>query len=105
MLREASAVFMNGFVLDELSVDLVLSAVRIAREAGTAVFFDPGPRCWTLLEQPRRHALDSLLDQSSVVLMTQVMILMKALRYEKLGDSVWLDPRLFNSVQNTCLQF
>lgn len=38
---------------------------------GASVFFDPGPRCFTMLEGDRRRALDSLMDLSHVVLMTE----------------------------------
>lgn len=71
MLRDTRAVYLNGFVFDELEPELVAAVARAARAAGAAVFFDPGPRCWTLLEGRRRAALDELLSLSDVVLMTE----------------------------------
>ncbi len=50
----------------------VRSACAAAIEGGAAVFFDPGPRCASMLEGGRREALDALLDLSAVVLMTEV---------------------------------
>jgi hypothetical protein len=42
MLRSTEALFVNGFTFDELPAAAVLGAARTAREAGAAVFFDPG---------------------------------------------------------------
>ncbi len=41
-LSQTHAVFTNGFVFDELPLDLVKSAACAASRAGAAVFFDPG---------------------------------------------------------------
>lgn len=41
-LQSTAAVFTNGFVFDELPLDLVKSAVHTASEAGAAICFDPG---------------------------------------------------------------
>lgn len=71
MLQATNAVYLNGFVFDELEPQLVVAVARMARRAGASVFFDPGPRCWTLLEGNRREALDSILSLSDVVLMTE----------------------------------
>eukprot|EP00891_Asterochloris_glomerata_P001702 jgi/Astpho2/1702/fgenesh1_pg.00032_%23_41_t len=79
ILCDTHAVHLNGFALDELPPELVVAMLSEARQAGAAVFFDPGPRqatctfllkCWTLLEGTRRAALDAILDLSDVVLMT-----------------------------------
>lgn len=51
---------------------MVMAAVKVARQAGAATFFDPGPRAWTLRVGERKKAMDALLDASDVVLMTQV---------------------------------
>lgn len=69
-LESTAALFINGFVFDEVPCDVVLAAARCARNAGAAVFFDPGPRAWTFNEDPRKSALHSMLDLSDVVLMT-----------------------------------
>ena len=71
MLRSTEALFVNGFIFDELPGPVVMSAVDAARKAGAATFFDPGPRAWTLRQGGRKQALDALLDASDVVLMTQ----------------------------------
>ncbi len=51
---------------------MVRSVCQDANSHGTSIFFDPGPRCFTMLEGSRRAALDALLDLSCVVLMTEV---------------------------------
>ena len=71
MLRSTEALFVNGFIFDELPGPVVMSAVNAARKAGAATFFDLGPRAWTLRQGGRKQALDALLDASDVVLMTQ----------------------------------
>ncbi|KAK9814389.1 hypothetical protein WJX72_005061 [[Myrmecia] bisecta] len=71
VLEDTHALFLNGFIFDELPARVVLEAVMHARRAGAAVFFDAGPRCWTLLQGQRRAALDAILDVTDVVLMTQ----------------------------------
>ena len=71
-LRSTHALFVNGFIFDELPGSVVMSAVACARKAGAATFFDPGPRAWTLGQGERKKAMDALLDASDVVLMTQV---------------------------------
>ncbi|GAX80599.1 hypothetical protein CEUSTIGMA_g8034.t1 [Chlamydomonas eustigma] len=70
-LRRAKAVFTNGFVFDEIPLDIVQTACKEAIQSGAAVFFDPGPRCFTMLEGSRKEALSTLLDLSDVILMTE----------------------------------
>ncbi len=72
-LQSTHALFVNGFIFDELPGSVVMSAVACARKAGAATFFDPGPRAWTLRQGERKKAMDALLDASDVVLMTQVI--------------------------------
>ncbi len=69
-LRSTAAVFINGFVFDELPLDLVTAAIATAAAEGAVVLFDPGPRAFTMRDGARRAALDTLLDLSEVVLMT-----------------------------------
>eukprot|EP00955_Chlamydomonas_euryale_P085549 364109-Chlamydomonas_euryale.AAC.13 len=120
-LSNTNAMWTNGFVFDELPLDIVVSACQQTVTSGAAVFFDPGtsmllclcllacpecaavdllalflppapvlchsctqltatpcvsfcagPRCFTMLSGERRAALDTLLDWSDVVLMTEV---------------------------------
>lgn len=71
VLDSTAALFINGFVFDEMPARVVLGAAQRAQRAGAAVFFDPGPRAWTFSEGPRRQALDALLDTCDVVLMTE----------------------------------
>lgn len=42
MLQSTRALYLNGFVFDELEPALVASIAQMARDAGAAVFFDPG---------------------------------------------------------------
>lgn len=73
ILEDTAAVFVNGFVFDELPADIVIAAANHAAASGAAIFFDPGPRSWTFCESgaTRRKALESMLDISDVVLMTE----------------------------------
>jgi hypothetical protein len=41
-LTSTAAVFTNGFVFDELPLELVKSAIQAASDSGAAVLFDPG---------------------------------------------------------------
>jgi sugar/nucleoside kinase (ribokinase family) len=70
-LRSTRALYLNGFVFDELPLQLVRALCRAAADAGAAVVFDPGPRAHTMREGERRAALDAVLDLSDVVLMTE----------------------------------
>jgi hypothetical protein len=47
LLQSTEALFVNGFVFDELPAEAVLAAAATAQAAGAAVFFDPGR--WVLL--------------------------------------------------------
>jgi sugar/nucleoside kinase (ribokinase family) len=71
-LGRADAVFVNGFVFDELRPSAVKSAVAIAKANGAKVFFDPGPRAFTFRvgDAARVEALDSILGDADVVLAT-----------------------------------
>ena len=72
VLDNTAALFINGFVFDEVPSGIVLRAAQRAKHAGAAVFFDPGPRSWTFNDSgPRRAALDAILDAADVVLMTE----------------------------------
>ncbi|KAK9847380.1 hypothetical protein WJX84_011336 [Apatococcus fuscideae] len=71
IMAKARAVIFNGFVFDELPPHVVAAAAQQAQRAGAAIFFDPGPRAFSLQEGPRRAALDSILDIANVVLMTE----------------------------------
>ncbi|KAF6266752.1 Ribokinase-like protein [Scenedesmus sp. NREL 46B-D3] len=71
VLCSTAAVFTNGFVFDELPLELVKQAIRTASNAGAAVLFDPGPRAFTMKSGGRRAALDELITLSDVVLMTE----------------------------------
>lgn len=70
VLKETEALFINGFVFDEIPASVVVAAAEHAHQAGAAVFFDPGPRAWTFFEGERKNALNAILDVSDVVLMT-----------------------------------
>lgn len=72
VLDSTAALFINGFVFDEVPAEIVQRAAQRAKHAGAAVFFDPGPRSWTFNDNgPRRAALDAILDAADVILMTE----------------------------------
>ncbi len=71
VLSNTAAVFVNGFVFDEIPEELVVQAAKIAQSHGAAVLFDPGPRSWTFETGVRRHALESMLDIADIILMTE----------------------------------
>lgn len=73
ILEETAAVFVNGFVFDEMPTNVVIEAAKHAADSGAAIFFDPGPRSWTFCsgDHEKRQALESMLDVADVVLMTE----------------------------------
>jgi len=73
-LRRCRAVFVNGFVFDELKPRAVKHAVGLAKSNGAGVFFDPGPRAFTFADATnasRLEALDVALCAADVVLATE----------------------------------
>ena len=71
-LRSTSAVFVNGFVFDEVPESMVVHAAQLSQSHGAAVLFDPGPRSWSFDDGgARRHALDTMLRIADIVLMTE----------------------------------
>ena len=70
VLAGAEVVSLNGFVFDELPLEVVLQAASHASAAGAAIFFDPGPRAWTMA--PAK--LHAMVRKAHVVLMTQVIL-------------------------------
>lgn len=71
VLSNTAALFVNGFVFDEIPEELVVQAATLAQSHGAAVLFDPGPRSWTFEKGARRHALESMLDTADIILMTE----------------------------------
>lgn len=65
----------------ELPPEVVVHALGVARRAAAAVFFDPGPRCWTMREGPRRAGLEAVMSLSDVILMTEVCDALGALSF------------------------
>ena len=72
MLRAARAIYIDGYVFDELPSSIVAPALKQAQRAGASVFFDPGPRGSTGQEGPGCTALTAMLDIADVVLLTEV---------------------------------
>jgi len=73
-LRSCRAVFLNGFVFDELKPQAVAQALKLAKGNGAGVFFDPGPRAFTFVDETnpsRMEALRVALENSDVVLATE----------------------------------
>ena len=88
-LAKCKAVFVNGFVFDELKPSAVVAALGLAKSNGASVFFDPGPRAFTFSDDDdddddagsgddamtdhhptRKEALDAILGAADVVLAT-----------------------------------
>lgn len=71
-IKQSKVLFCNGFAFDEFSPGLIVSALEFARDAGTAIFFDPGPRNKSLLHgTPEQQAtLQKILSISDVLLLT-----------------------------------
>lgn len=71
-IKQSKILFCNGYVFDELFPKLIISALDCAVESGTAVFFDPGPRGWTLLngDPEEQRAIVRFLKFSDVILFT-----------------------------------
>jgi|AntAceMinimDraft_1070359.scaffolds.fasta_scaffold04385_3 sugar/nucleoside kinase (ribokinase family) len=72
-LAKCKAVFVNGFVFDELKPSAVIAALGLAKSNGASVFFDPGPRAFTFTREDdpeRREALEAILGATDVVLAT-----------------------------------
>ncbi|OUS48737.1 Ribokinase-like protein [Ostreococcus tauri] len=73
-LRSCKAVFVNGFVFDELKPQAVAQALKLAKSNGAGVFFDPGPRSFTFVDDTnpaRMEALEVALTSANVVLATE----------------------------------
>ena len=74
MLQDTKALSLDGYILDEMPGNVVAAAAETARRAGAVVAFDPGPRCFTLLQGNGKLALSALLDASDIVLLNQVHV-------------------------------
>ena len=85
MLQDTRALLINGFLFDELLAEVVLHAASTARSAGCAVFFDPGPRAWTL----PAAVLHGMLDVADVVVTTQACLsIVSALCLKGMASSI-----------------
>ncbi|WOK97996.1 hypothetical protein Cni_G06709 [Canna indica] len=71
-IRQTKILFCNGYAFDEFFPHLIISSLDCAIHAGTAVFFDPGPRVRKLLHGTleEKKALELFLRQSDVLLFT-----------------------------------
>ncbi|MCO5547079.1 hypothetical protein L7F22_000520 [Adiantum nelumboides] len=71
-IQRSKVLFFNGFLFDEITPDMITSAVDFAHETGCVVFFDPGPRGNSLCKgsASQQHALQKLLTCSDVLLLT-----------------------------------
>ncbi|XP_039048067.1 fructokinase-1-like [Hibiscus syriacus] len=69
-IKRSRILFCNGYGFDDLSPDVIVSAVEYAAEVGTSVFFDPGPRGKSLLSGTveEQKALRHFLRMSDVLL-------------------------------------
>ncbi|KAE8705629.1 MuDR family transposase [Hibiscus syriacus] len=71
-IKRTRIMFCNGYGFDDLSPDVIVSAVENAVEVGTSVFFDPEPRRKSLLSgtAEEQKALRHLLRMSDVLILT-----------------------------------
>uniref|UniRef100_A0A6I9QA22 Uncharacterized protein LOC105032644 n=2 Tax=Elaeis guineensis var. tenera TaxID=51953 RepID=A0A6I9QA22_ELAGV len=71
-IRQSKILFCNGYAFDELLPNVIISALDCAIDAGTAVFFDPGPRGRSLHHgtPEEQRALNLFLRLSDVLLLT-----------------------------------
>jgi len=71
-IRHSKILFCNGYAFDEFFPDVIASSINCAIDAGTAVFFDPGPRGKSLLNGTldEQRALEHALRLSDVLLLT-----------------------------------
>ncbi|XP_038693885.1 fructokinase-1-like [Tripterygium wilfordii] len=71
-IKQSKVLFCNGYDFDELTPDLMTSALDYAVEVGTCVFFDPGPRGRSLStgNPEEQRALSHFLSMSDVLLLT-----------------------------------
>ncbi|CAD7705348.1 unnamed protein product [Ostreobium quekettii] len=72
-IGRSRALFINGFIFDELSPGLIERVAVSAKEMGTVLMFDPGPRCLSIMAgaRPGREAMQRLIGISDVVLATR----------------------------------
>ncbi|KAE8668403.1 MuDR family transposase [Hibiscus syriacus] len=71
-IKRTRIMFCNGYGFDDLSPDVIVSAVENVVEVGTSVFFDPGPRRKSLLSgtAEEQKELRHLLRMSDVLILT-----------------------------------
>ena len=71
-IQHSKILFCNGYAFDEFFSNIIISALYVAIDMGTAVFFDPGPRARTLLHglPQQQRALELFLRHSDVLLFT-----------------------------------
>ena len=72
-IQQSKILVCDGYAFNELSPDLIICTIHSAVDAGTAVFFDPGPRGRYLVlhgTPEQREALELLLRISDVLLLT-----------------------------------
>ncbi|XP_062209976.1 fructokinase-1-like [Phragmites australis] len=71
-IHHSKILFCNGYAFDEFFPDVIASSIDCAIDAGTAVFFDPGPRGKSLLHGTldEKRALEHALRLSDVLLLT-----------------------------------
>ncbi|KAH9322665.1 hypothetical protein KI387_017304, partial [Taxus chinensis] len=72
LIKQSKVLFCNGFLFDELCPAVIASILECARDAGTAIFFDPGPRNDSLLRGTleQQQTLRRILSMSDVLLLT-----------------------------------
>lgn len=71
-ITQSKILFCNGYGFDELSPNLITSALDYSVEVGTSIFFDPGPRGKSLSKgtPEEQRALRKFLQMSDVLLLT-----------------------------------
>eukprot|EP00268_Persea_americana_P046851 TRINITY_DN4846_c0_g1_i5.p1 TRINITY_DN4846_c0_g1~~TRINITY_DN4846_c0_g1_i5.p1 ORF type:complete len:306 (-),score=57.22 TRINITY_DN4846_c0_g1_i5:73-990(-) len=71
-IKQSKILFCNGHLFDELSPGLITYALEYAKDVGTTIFFDPGPRGESLLHgtPEQQKAIKLFLKMSDVLLLT-----------------------------------
>ncbi|KAI4341764.1 hypothetical protein MLD38_026448 [Melastoma candidum] len=72
-IKRSKTIILSGYVFNELSPSLLVSALKYAVEVGSSIFFDPGP-CGKSLARgtpEERRTLSMFLQMSDVLLLTE----------------------------------
>lgn len=69
-ILQSKSVFINGFVLDEWTIESAIKIIKFAINSNKATFFDPGPRIIDEMSKNEKSVYE-MLRMSNVILMTE----------------------------------